>query len=117
MQASASPALMCNPPQEVFQQMKRSLLVLSVVALFLVVACASTTATPGVTGVVTAKTGNSITITPAGGTAQTINVSGAHVFWGNGLEAGRADLAVGQPVSVYLANGSTTNANRVVINL
>ena len=104
--------------------MKRSLLVLSVVALFLVVACASTTATPGVTGVVTAKTGNSITITTTIGdivtgacAAQTINVSGAHVFWGNGLEAGRADLAVGQPVSVYLANGSTTNANRVVINL
>lgn len=96
--------------------MKRSLVVLSVVALFLVAACA-TTATPGVSGVITAKAGNAITVTPNGGTATTVNVSGAHVFWGNGLEAGRADLAVGQPVQVFFSNGSTTNANRVVINL
>ncbi|HEX8169201.1 MAG TPA: hypothetical protein VF824_01530 [Thermoanaerobaculia bacterium] len=102
--------------------MKRTL---SVIALFAVVlslaACGASTmssaSTPSMTGVITSISGNAITVTPnGGGAATTINRTwGTRVFWQSGLEAsGSSVLSVGQPVQVWLDNG-TQNAARIVI--
>lgn len=95
--------------------MKRFLLALFILSSLLLVACATTPATPDVRGVISAINGNTITVTPAdGGQAATVNVGwSTRVFHPNGLEAeGASVLAVGNPVHVWLARG-TQNATRI----
>lgn len=95
--------------------MKRILLALFVLSSLLVAACASTPATPDVRGVISAVNGNTITVTPAdGGQPSTVNVGwSTRVFLANGLEAeGAGVLSVGNPVHVWLAQG-TQNATRI----
>ena len=96
--------------------MKRSLVVLLALSLFLA-ACATTTPAPSVSGVVTQRSGNVLTVTPAeGGQPATVNVVyGTRVFWYNGLEGERSAITTGMPVKVWLSNG-TQNAAKIVIS-
>lgn len=97
--------------------MKRILLALLVLSSLVLGACATSFATPHVTGVVTAADGKTVTVTPAnGGQPVTVNLNwGTRVYYPNGLEAdGTSVLAVGVPVQVWLADG-TQNATRVNI--
>ena len=96
--------------------MKRKILVIVPLVLTLfVAACATTSATPNVKGVITKMDGNAITVTPASGDPANVTVAfGTAVLWENGLKASRSDLNVGIPVHVYLSEG-TQNAAKIVI--
>ena len=96
--------------------MKRTLFALLALSLFVLAACASTATAPSVSGVITKIDGNSVTVAAEGGSEQAVTVSfGTRVFYPNGLEAaGTSVLAVGQPVKVWLANG-TQSAARINI--
>ncbi|MFP5247125.1 MAG: hypothetical protein ACLGH0_10565 [Thermoanaerobaculia bacterium] len=96
--------------------MSRKFIALSVFALVLFAACATTTAPAGINGTVTKLDGNAVTIQPAaGGEAVTVNVSrGTDLRWYNGIEAGRSELIVGHRVSVWVNDG-TQNASKLVI--
>ena len=96
--------------------MKRTFIAISVLALVLfAAACATTVATPSLNGTVTAISGNTVTITPAGGQATTVNVSRAtQMSWYTGVDATRSDLVVGHRVNVWLKDG-TQNASKLVI--
>jgi hypothetical protein len=95
--------------------MKRSLVF--VLSLLIVAACATTPATPSVSGVITDIEGQTLTVTPAGGgQASSVTIGwGTRVFQPNGLEAdGGSVLAVGMPVKVWLENGTQT-AGRIEV--
>lgn len=96
--------------------MKR-ILTLSLIAIALfTVACATTASGPAnVSGMVTAVDGNTITVTPAGGTATTVTLVGdSIVTWPGGVPAVGTDIAKGHTVNVWLVPGSQ-NAARVNI--
>ncbi|HYC58924.1 MAG TPA: hypothetical protein VEK79_05090 [Thermoanaerobaculia bacterium] len=97
--------------------MKR-ILSLSLIALALfTVACATTAVTgpANVSGMVTAVDGNTITITPAGGSATTVTLVGDSIItWPGGVPAASADIVKGHTVNVWLVPGSQ-NAARVNI--
>ena len=96
--------------------MKR-FLSLSLIALALfTVACATTVTGPAnVTGMVTAVDGNTITITPAGGSATTVTLNGDSVItWPGGVPATSREIVKGHTVNVWLVPGSQ-NAARVNI--
>lgn len=97
--------------------MKRNFIVLGVLVLALfVTACATTTpANPDLAGTVTAIDAKSITVTPAGGQATTVNVSRAtRMTWYTGVDATPSDVVVGHRVNVWLSEGSQ-NATKLVI--
>ena len=90
--------------------MKRSLILLVTLALFLG-ACATTTA-PGTTGVVTEVNGSTITVA-ASGTPTTYTLTNRTMIYApDGIETGRSYLTKGQRVMVW-SNG--TNAVRINI--
>lgn len=98
--------------------MKRALVVLIALSLFLT-ACATTSTTPSLRGTITERKGNVITVAAAEG-SQTSDVAlnrGTLVYWQSGLEANRADLVSGQRVQVWYngAEAATPVAARVVI--
>lgn len=90
--------------------MKRSLILLVAIALFLG-ACASTTA-PGATGVVTEVNGNSITVESSGTPTTYTLTNRTLVYAPDGIETVRSYLTKGQRVTVW-ANG--TSAVRINI--
>lgn len=90
--------------------MKRSLILLVTLALFLG-ACASTTA-PGTSGVVTEVNGNTITVATAGTPTTYTLTNRTLVYAPDGVETVRSYLTKGQRVMVW-ANG--TNAVRINI--
>jgi ABC-type transport system substrate-binding protein len=94
--------------------MKRTLsFVLFAAFLISLAACATAPATPSVTGTITAMTDNSITVTPAAGSATTVTTPwGTQVWWRSGLEAQRSQLTTGQRVSVFADNGK---ASKIII--
>lgn len=98
--------------------MKRSLIIISLLALALfAAACATTTtpAAPDLTGTVTAIDANSITVKPATGETKTVTVSrGTKISWYNGIDATERDLVVGHHVNVWLGEGSQS-AKKLVI--
>lgn len=96
--------------------MKRTLLALLILSSLVLAACATSSA-PNLRGVISKIDGNTVTIVPADtNQPATVTLSwGTRVFHPNGLEAdGTSVLAVGQPVQVWLANG-TQNAVRINI--
>lgn len=97
--------------------MKRFLTLSLIVVTLFAVACATTTATgpANVSGMVTAVDGNTITITPAGGSATTVTLNADSIItWPGGVPAERSDIMKGHTVNVWLVNG-TQNASRVNI--
>jgi ABC-type phosphate transport system substrate-binding protein len=97
--------------------MKRSLIVLTVFALLLTVACASTTATstPTTTGTITAVDGNNLTIKTSTGETSTVTIGSSTVLaWFTGADAYPNDFTVGRRVNVWAAEGSAT-ASRIVL--
>lgn len=95
--------------------MKRSVLAVSVFALLVLSACATTPATPSLQGTVTAVSDGSITITPASGQPVTVNVDRSTLMsWYTGVDAKPSEIAAGYRVSVWTAEGSQ-RATRLVI--
>ncbi|MFL6245411.1 MAG: hypothetical protein ACJ74H_05270 [Thermoanaerobaculia bacterium] len=99
--------------------MKRILTLASLTLILLTVACATTMSAPkgaaDLSGMVTAVNGNTITVTPAGGTPTTVTlVRDTNVFWPGGVHAASSDIIKGHTVNVWLVAGSQT-ASRVNI--
>jgi hypothetical protein len=66
-------------------------------------------------GQVTAVDGNTVTITPTGGSPTTITLAHTtQIFWPGGLPAENSEIAKGHNVNVWLVPGSQT-ASRVNI--
>jgi uncharacterized lipoprotein YmbA len=86
--------------------MKRSLILLAVVALLLA-ACATTV--PSTQGTITELDGGKVTVAAAGSQNTTFTVTrGTEVRWASGLEGQRSALMTGQRVQVWSDNGSAT---------
>jgi hypothetical protein len=98
--------------------MKRFLLLALLALTFLTVACTTTMSTPAaasLSGMVSAVSGDTITVTPAGGgEPTTVNLGRANIYWPGGVPAEHSDIIKGHTVNVWLANGSQT-ATRVNI--
>ena len=99
--------------------MKRLLTLASLTLILLTVACSATMSAPkgaaDLSGMVSAVDGNTITVTPAGGTPTTVTlVQDTNVFWPGGAHAAHSEIAKGHTVNVWLVAGSQT-ASRVNI--
>jgi hypothetical protein len=98
--------------------MKRYLLLALLALTFLTVACATTMSTPAaanLSGTVSAVSGDTITVIPAGGEPTTVTLARAtNVYWPGGVPAEHTDLIKGHTVNVWLANGTQT-ATRINI--
>lgn len=99
--------------------MKRSLMVALVLLSVLTVACTATMSAPkgtaDLSGMVTAVDGNSITVTPAGGSPTTVTlIRDTGIYFPGGVHAEAGDIQKGHSVNVWLAAGSQ-NATRVNI--
>ena len=98
--------------------MKRfQLLALLTLTLF-TVACATTMSTPAaanLSGTVSAVSGDTITVIPAGGgEPTTVTLGRANIYWPGGVPADHTDLIKGHSVNVWLVNGTQT-ASRINI--
>lgn len=99
--------------------MKRSLTLALLALTILTVACTATMSAPkgaaDLSGMVTAVDGNTVTITPAGGSPTTVTlVRDTGIFFPGGVHAGASDITKGHTVNVWLAAG-TQNATRINI--
>ena len=99
--------------------MKRTLILALLTLTLLTVACTATMSAPkgaaDLSGMVTAVDGNTITVTPAGGSPTTVTlIRDTNVFWPGGAHAAQSDILKGHTVNVWLVAGSQ-NATRVNI--
>ena len=98
--------------------MKRFLTLALLTLMFLSVACATTSTTPAaanLSGQVTEVNGDSITVTPAGGSPTTVSLARAtNVYWPGGVPADHTDIIKGHTVNVWLMDGTQT-ASRINI--
>ena len=99
--------------------MKRTFTIALLTLTLLTVACATTMSAPkgaaDLSGMVTAVDGNTITVTPANGTATTVTLGrDTGIFWPGGAHAEAREIVKGHTVNVWLVAGSQT-ASRVNI--
>jgi hypothetical protein len=98
--------------------MKRSITIALLALSLFTIACSTTMSapqTPTLSGLVTAVEGNTITITPNGGSPTTVTlIADTNIFWPGGAHALPGEIAKGHNVNVWLKDGTQT-ATRINI--